>query len=100
MTDPDWRPSMDPGPGPGSGAHASDSRTWWGRASRALHSWWPSVLAVVLGGVLAVQRWGWIDLAPALESLVRIVFVTAVAGAILSDFLRFLVWWFWTRRQP
>ncbi len=65
-----------------------------------VQAWWPAALAVTLGLVLALQRWHWIDLPNALEVLVRIVFVMAVAGWILGDFLRFVVWWFWTRQQP
>lgn len=67
---------------------------------RALRGWWPAGLSLALGAVLALQRWGVLHLSEALEVLVRITFVTAIAGWIIADFLRFLVWWFWTRHQP
>lgn len=70
------------------------------RRRAVVRAWWPLGLAVALGTVLLLDRWGVLPLAEALEVLVRIVFVMAVAAWLLGDFLRFLVWWFWTREQP
>lgn len=77
-----------------------DGRHRHERRLAMVRAWWPAALAASLGLVLAMQRWHWIHLPRALEVLVRIVFVMAVAGWILGDFLRLVVWWFWTRQQP
>lgn len=70
------------------------------RLLRAIWSWWPVGLSVVLGLLLLAQDRDVVALSAAQATLVRIVFVTSVAGAILATFLRFVIWWFWTRRQP
>ncbi len=68
------------------------------RRARA-RAWWPLGLVLVLGAVLVLGHWGVLGMAEWVEVLVRIVFVMAVAAWIIGDFLRLLVWWFWTRQQ-
>lgn len=71
------------------------------RVRRArIRAWWPTAFAAALGLLLLLQYWHWITMDNALEVLVRITFVTAVSAVIIGDFMRFLTWWFFTRRQP